>query len=86
MIFKCALCNLNFNTAEEYMEHRISHQRGQEKNPEKKQGPVCLKCGKPVSFDSSKESFRGDITCNNCGQRLKVSLENGEIIFVSLRS
>ena len=79
-VFKCISCGLSFDTAEEYMRHKLAHQE----RPEKK-GLVCLGCGKSIPLDSSQENYRGDITCPGCGQKLRVALQDGEVMFASTR-
>ena len=75
MPFKCFLCGQSFNTAEGFMKHKLAHQE----QPEKR-GLICLRCGKPIPVDSSKENYRGDILCPRCGQKMRVILQNGEVV------
>lgn len=79
MPFKCVSCELTFDTAEQFMNHKRAHQE----QPEKK-GLRCLKCGAPIPVDSSMANYRGEILCPNCGQKLKVKLEDGEVLFASM--
>ena len=82
MPFKCGLCGLSFETADEFTRHKLAHQEQQEKSeqPEKK-GLVCLRCGNPIPTDSYGPNYRGDIICPSCRQTMKVVLADGEVEF-----
>ena len=75
MPFKCGSCGLSFDTAEEFVKHKLAHRE------QPKRGPICLGCGKPIPVDSSKANCKGDILCPSCGQLMEVTLKNGEVIF-----
>ena len=77
MPYKCGACGLSFETADEFIKHKIVHQEKSEK-PEKK-GLICLRCGKPIPTDSSKPNYTGDIVCPACKQTMKVVMQNGEV-------
>jgi DNA-directed RNA polymerase subunit RPC12/RpoP len=78
MPFKCFPCGLSFDTVEEFAAHKRAHQEQPGRQPGK--GPVCLKCGKPILLDSSKRDYRGDIPCPNCGQTMRVIIQDGEVV------
>jgi len=75
MPFKCGSCGLSFDTAEEFIKHKLAHQE------QPKSGLICLGCGKPIPVDPSKANYKGDILCPSCGQVMEVTLKNGEVIF-----
>jgi len=80
MPFKCFSCGLTFNTAEEFMKHKLSH-----KEEQPKKGPICLKCGKPLPLDSSKANYRGNIVCLGCGQTMEVVIQDGEVVIAIIK-
>lgn len=82
MPFKCFTCGLTFRTAEEFMEHKLSHKEQPEKGPK---GPICLKCGKPLPLDSSKANYRGNIVCPGCGQTMEVVIQDGEVVIAIIK-
>ncbi|MFC1925587.1 hypothetical protein ACFLW2_02700 [Chloroflexota bacterium] len=79
MPFKCGVCGLSFDAAEEFMNHKLVHQKESQK-PEKK-GVICLGCGNPIPTDPSTSNYSGEIICSGCGQTMKVILEDGEVVF-----
>lgn len=78
MPFKCFSCGLSFDTAEEFMKHKLSHK-------EPKKGLICLRCGKPIPLDSSKASYRGKILCPGCGQTMQVVIQDGEVVIAVIK-
>lgn len=82
MPFKCAKCEMTFDTAEQFMEHKRSHKSGTEPEPAR-EAFVCLKCGAPIRLVQSQSNFRGEMHCPGCGQKLRVRLEDGEVLFAS---
>jgi len=83
MPFKCFSCELSFDTVEEFAAHRRAHQEqpGEQPGKQPEKGLICLRCGKPIPVDSSKRDYRGDIPCPNCGQTMRVVLQDGEVVF-----
>lgn len=84
MAFKCIRCGISFDTPEEFMEHKRSHQEPEAENTKK--GLLCLMCGKPIPVDASKANYVGEMRCPSCGQMLKVRLEDGEVVFASSKA
>jgi uncharacterized CHY-type Zn-finger protein len=80
MVFKCFACGLSFESAEEFMEHKRSHQEKPEKKP-----LICMTCRKVITLDSTLADYVGDLRCRNCGQDMKVKIEDGEVLFVATR-
>ncbi|RLC91099.1 MAG: hypothetical protein DRI39_10785 [Chloroflexi bacterium] len=80
MTFKCFSCGVSFDTVEEFMEHRRLHQE-----PPEKRGLVCMNCRRDIPIDASLENYVGDIHCRGCGQKMKVRIEDGEVLFVATR-
>ncbi len=80
MPFRCASCNLTFESAEEFMAHKRNHKKVSTAKPEG-QGLLCLKCGKPIPLSISQANYRGAITCLTCGQTMRVRMEGGEVVF-----
>ncbi len=80
MPFRCASCNLTFESAEEFMAHKQNHQASVDKKPDTS-GLTCLKCGTPVPLSAAQANYRGAITCITCGQRMQVRMEDGEVVF-----
>ena len=74
MPFRCISCVLSFDTAEEFIRHKLAHKE----QPEK--GLVCLKCGRPIPVDPSKSSYKADIHCPDCGQKMKFIIQNRELV------
>ena len=79
MPFKCFACGLTFDTVEEFVAHKLSHKE------QPKKGPICLRCGKPITLDSSKANYRGDIVCSGCGQTMKVVIQDGEVVIAVIK-
>jgi DNA-directed RNA polymerase subunit RPC12/RpoP len=79
MPFKCFTCGLTFDTTEEFIKHKLSHKE------QPKKGPICLRCGKPIPLDSSKANYRGNIVCPDCGQTMKVVMQDGEVVVAVLK-
>ena len=82
MPFKCSSCGLSFETADEFVKHKLSHQEQTERpeRPEKK-GLICLGCGNPIPADYYGPNYRGDIVCPSCKQTMKVVIQDGEVEF-----
>ena len=76
MPFRCFSCGLSFDTVEEFVEHKLVPQEQPERG-------MILRGDKPVPASSSKPNYRGDMLCPNCGQTIKVVIQNGEVIFAA---
>ncbi|OGO04133.1 MAG: hypothetical protein A2Y91_08240 [Chloroflexi bacterium RBG_13_54_8] len=80
MPFKCASCGITFDTGEDFIKHKRSHQEGGKKRL------VCLRCGRPIAIDASKANYRGDVLCPGCGQKIRVVIQDGEVTFAATKS
>jgi len=83
MPFKCFACGLTFDSVEDFMQHKLAH-KGQAERPEKR-GLACMSCRKSIPVDSTLANYVGDIGCPSCGQRMRVRIEDGEVLFVATK-
>jgi DNA-directed RNA polymerase subunit RPC12/RpoP len=84
MAFRCVSCGIDFDSAEEFMAHKQSHQAPPVEKPRK--GLLCLMCGTPIPLEPSQANYVGEMRCPSCGQIMKVRLEDGEVLFASSRA